>query len=74
VSLSRTNYEAVAGIVAGVLPELPRPSDHWSQGFHEGRIEAVENVAAKLADYFAADNDRFDKVHFLKACGVEVVE
>lgn len=67
MSLSRKNYEAVAAIVAGTLPARP----HASSSFYvRGYAAGVEDLAEKLADYFASDNERFDRDRFLKACGV----
>ena len=65
MSLSKKNYEAVAAVLAGSKrtgPEL----DGWDLGYEAHRI----NIADDLADYFAADNPRFDRARFLKACGL----
>lgn len=32
---------------------------------------AVRTLARRIADVFAADNSRFDRARFLKACGLE---
>ena len=33
-------------------------------------LDTVKGIADKLADYFAADNSRFDREQFLQACGL----
>lgn len=32
---------------------------------------AIETLANKMADYFASQNERFDRNHFMDACGMK---
>ena len=66
MALSRKNYEAVAAIVAGEALDPPI-ADAWDRGYESAR----EGIAVSLANYFARDNERFDRARFLNACGVQ---
>ena len=59
--LSRKDYKAIAEIIANRFIDIA----DTAAGF------AVRNnidiIARKLADYFAADNPRFDRDRFMKA-------
>jgi hypothetical protein len=69
MALSRKNYEAVAAIVKGsrlVDPRTGPASDRRDVGYES----ALDEVAGRLATYFATDNPRFDRARFLDACGL----
>lgn len=66
-TMTKKDYEAIARTVRGSLEaisatELP----------HTASVrEAIKHTAVDLSRIFAADNPRFDRARFLKACGVE---
>lgn len=60
MSMSKKDYVAVAAVFAPMAGEM---GDSCCEA-------VVEDIANKLADVFAADNPRFDRAVFLKACGV----
>ncbi len=74
MSWSRRDYETVAATLRAGLPTTPLTvsTSHFVQGVRDGRIDAIEETAARFADIFAADNPRFDKRRFLVAAGCEV--
>jgi len=55
-NLTKKNYEAIADCI-------------------EYRLCARDNhpheIAKRLADYFAQDNPKFNRIKFLEACGIE---
>jgi len=57
MSLSRQHYVAIAGILRETLEDAG--GLNWRT--------AVHAVADRLADYFAADNPRFDRARFMLA-------
>lgn len=61
--MSKKHYEAIAAIIASTYRNAALYND-------AGRLETLETTAARLADYFATDNPRFDRERFLAACGI----
>ena len=59
--LIQKDFKAVAEIV-----EINR--DSWPDDYDNGYCDAANDIARKLADYFATDNPRFDRSRFMKAC------
>ena len=57
------HYKAIAEIINDMKLDgyMPRPAIE---------LQVREQVGGKLADYFAADNPRFDREKFLEACGL----
>lgn len=69
MSLSRKHYEAVAEVIKSNIDaatDFDLGTEH-----DEGYVHGCEWVARDLANYFAADNERFDRARFLAAAGVE---
>jgi hypothetical protein len=66
VSLSRKDYDAIARIIKGQTDSL----DLYDP-FDRAAVKAVRGTAVSLATYFAGQNERFDRVRFLKAAGVQ---
>ena len=67
-----TPQDQAAGIPAAALATAAphfgdQDCDEYRAGVYDGRTRA----AHKLADALAAENPRFDREKFLKACGVE---
>lgn len=54
--MSRKDYVRSANVIANAQKE---PSD----------LVTAREIADGLADVFAADNDKFDRKRFLRACG-----
>lgn len=59
--MTRKDYVAIAEAIA--VSRGNGVSDEWNQG--------VLVTAYNIADVMQADNHRFDRARFLKACGVE---
>lgn len=59
-AFTRQHYEAIAKLIKAANDEM----ETKAQG------EIIEELADKLAAYFAADNSRFDKGFFLSKCGL----
>jgi uncharacterized protein YqgQ len=55
---SKRDYEAVAAIFARQRELKGDPK----------RVQMIEIISHELADYFAAENPRFDRARFLQAC------
>jgi len=59
--MTKKHFEAIAAIFHTQMsnPTIP----------HESRVTLIA-TAQMQADYFAAENPRFDRARFLKACGL----
>lgn len=60
MSLSRMHFEAIAKRIR----EIPSTND-------QAIDIAIRDFADSLADYFATQNQNFDRDRFIKACGME---
>jgi hypothetical protein len=60
--MTRKDYEAIAA----ALMEARFLSGQRTEG-----AQAVNDAAVLICDVMAADNPRFDRARFLKACGVQ---
>ena len=58
---TRQHYEAIAEI-------LKEAGEDWQGGTPTECI--IYGIRDQLADYFAQDNERFDREKFLEACGL----
>lgn len=65
--MTRQNYQAMADQIADQMEGNPINS---SANFICGYARATVDMANRMADVFAADNPRFDRERFLKACGL----
>lgn len=65
---TRQHYKAIAEIVWNYLPmdNIAAPEVSIKEILAENKV-----VVEKLADYFVADNPRFNRDKFMKACGLE---
>ena len=64
--MTRKDFVRIAAMINGHECPMGSNLDRLG-GQNQSRIECAE----KMADIFAADNARFDRAKFLKACGVE---
>ena len=67
--MSKKHYIVIAGILKQrrqVCFDAGRTSDPYRQG----AVAATNAVVLELAEYFAAENPRFDRARFLAACGL----
>ena len=63
--MTKKDYEAIARIINCVY-------DNTSLSDYARGVRATQHVIAnQLSDVMQADNPRFDRVRFLKACGVQ---
>ncbi len=69
---SKKDYVAIAAIFHSEQ-ERVMPQDKTETGLAVHRaLEAKRYLlTARIADYFAANNPRFDRSRFLKACGIQ---
>lgn len=65
--MTKKHYEAIAKIFRSQL----RSADNHTRKEHR-TIEryTTESTAKEIADYFATDNPKFNRLRFLKDCGV----
>lgn len=74
--MTKKDYELVVAALVDVLASYPdvsasRVAGEQARAVWAAARGAVEAVGGRLADVFAADNPRFDRVRFLKAAGVD---
>lgn len=62
--MTKKDYEAIARILATNSPQDADPKKSI-------RALVVSSIAQQFCGVFAADNPRFDRARFLKACGVQ---
>ena len=61
---TRQHYKAIAEIVKKNTDRHDHPQfNYWD-------AMGTDDFCDELADYFAADNPRFDRTKFLEACGL----
>lgn len=66
----KKDYVALAGLLTSALYH---PGHYYASSEGENDYtKGVKSVAVALANYFAADNPKFDRAQFLGACGVVV--
>jgi hypothetical protein len=65
--MSRKDYIAIAAAIIRTDPPARQTMDDYERGY----FDAVLVTARNIADVMQADNPRFDRALFLKACGVE---
>jgi hypothetical protein len=62
--LQRRHFRTIANIISAAAPEIAALSNTET-------ADAVCDIFARsFADFCASSNPRFDRDHFLKACGV----
>lgn len=73
--MTKKHFEAIAAIIKArhevyedALNNLLAAG--FDEGYYSGGDDEVSTMANRLADYFASENPRFDRDHFLAACGV----
>lgn len=64
--MTKKDYEAIARAIK-------QSGEHQAvdEGYCEGWQAAVSSVTHRVANVMQADNPRFDRSRFLKACGVQ---
>lgn len=65
--MSRKDYQLIAGSINDAISDI---QVHESPQL-ELMLNVVQHVAYAISDSLQADNNRFDRSRFLKACGVE---
>jgi len=63
--LTKKDFKAVAENIATTIGDGFDDSD-----YDLGWQDAIEDIAKQLADYFAAQNPRFDRERFMQVCGL----
>ncbi len=61
---TRQHYKAIAEIIAKRKPSFTTTREDI------GKMTVCRYITKDLADYFAADNEQFDRQKFLAACGL----
>ena len=59
--MTKKHFKAIAGIIK---EDIPIAKNHAA-------YLRIEHIAEKLADFCATMNPLFDRVKFLKACGIK---
>ena len=62
--MTKKHYEAIAAIIASTYRNALLYKSVRA-------TESIEVTASRLADYFAADNPKFNRSRFLIACGID---
>lgn len=62
-TMSRKDYEALAAVIAGEVACAAGNKD---------KLRTSSNIARSMADVFHRGNERFDRVRFYKACGLDM--
>lgn len=62
MAFTRQHYKAIAEVIK-------RHCD--LQTIDDATDETILDIVSDLSDYFASDNERFDRGRFMKACGIE---
>lgn len=67
--MTKKDFEAIARAIA----EARTLGVHMntSEARANARASALNDATVLIADYCAADNPRFDRARFMRACGVE---
>lgn len=69
--MTKKDYSVIAAKLRGqMITGAPATSLHAIE-FCRGANEQAQNYIFGLADIFADDNPRFNRVKFLEACGVK---
>lgn len=63
--MTKKHFQAIASLFTWRAGHNYSPID-----FDAGYNQAVSDIANDLADYFAIENERFDRTKFLTACGL----
>jgi hypothetical protein len=67
---TKKDFEATARIIARTA-QAAREATEKGGAFQEGALTALSLVADGLAAQYGAENPRFDRARFFKACGLE---
>jgi hypothetical protein len=68
--MTRKDYIRFAAMLKDARINL-LSEDYFQPGYKHTWNKSINLVISRTADIFAADNARFDRAKFLKACGVE---
>lgn len=80
MSMSKKDYEAVASVLRVQVDRHSKMAKSYvgddvearrGRAEHFTAVKAVRQVAVDLASHFAGENERFDRVKFLTAAGVQ---
>ena len=71
MAMSKRDYERIAlRISAHYLRFESEERCLYEAGYTDGSRATAKGLASDLADVLKADNPRFDRARFLKACGI----
>lgn len=65
-AFTRRHYEIIAELINDTLADVEEAT-----GGNKDAIDAIQELATRLATVFANDNRLFDKGRFLRACGIK---
>jgi hypothetical protein len=68
--MTKKDYEAFAAMIRDNILSHANYQNEYYDGRISGYNEALEDMAYDMSRIFAADNPRFDKKIFIKACGL----
>jgi hypothetical protein len=70
--MTRKDFEKIAAIIRANTPLAPNRRTLGGDAIEINiKRRTAQTIAYSLADMLAADNPRFDRAKFLKACGLE---
>ena len=64
--MTRKDYQLIADVLRERGTQADKSDAPWMKGFRSAHVA----LARDFADALAADNPRFDRTRFFKACGV----
>jgi hypothetical protein len=64
--MTRKDYQAIAILIKATIA----PDSHDFDEAEPTLLERITALAKGMADYMASENERFNRVKFLKACGI----
>jgi uncharacterized protein (DUF1800 family) len=69
--MTKKHYEAIACIIKSTYNNAKLYNGTMYRDTASERLETIEIIVSRLADYFASDNPKFNRTKFLQACGIE---
>jgi hypothetical protein len=70
--MTKKDYVRIAAALARNTPGFGSYSEHVAWGSaSKPDVQAWSRIVTAIADVLAADNPRFDRARFYKACGME---
>lgn len=72
--MSRKDYRKIASVMASFMEDIEQDEQRYFDNQEAGPVARAyhTDTVSRLANMLQDDNPRFDRITFLKACGVKV--